>query len=113
VNRYEIVIRPEAENDLREAFAYIHADSPRSAALWLSGLYQAIGALETMPQRCPFAPEREDLGVEVRQFLYRSHRILFTIERRKVFVHHIRHAAMDSLPHVRAIGKRRTGRKRR
>lgn len=112
MKRYDIVIRPEAENDLREAFAYIQADSRRSAASWLSGLYKAIGALETMPQRCPSAPEREDLGFKVRQFLYRSHRILFTIESSKVFVHHIRHAAMDSLTHVRAIGKRRTGRKR-
>lgn len=50
-----------------------------------------------MPARCPYARERMDIGADVRQFIYHSHRILFTIEMDHVYVHHVRHAAMRNL----------------
>lgn len=50
-----------------------------------------------MPQRCPFARERDVLGGEVRQFVYRPHRILFTVEAKRVVIYHVRHTSMDSI----------------
>jgi len=112
VKRYEIILQLEAENELREAFAYIHAESPQNAASWLSGLYKAIDSLEIMPERCALAQENEDVGAEVRQFVYHSHRILFTVEGMKVCVHHIRHAAMQTHASARSIAKREAGKKK-
>ena len=57
MKRYEVIIQPDAEKDLREAFKFFQADSPKNAAAWLRGLYEAIESLETMPQRCGFARE--------------------------------------------------------
>jgi hypothetical protein len=101
MKQYQVILQPEAEIELVEAFEYIHVDSPNNAADWLRGLYEAIASLETMPERSAFAWEREEVGVDVRQRLYHSHRILFTIEQRRAFVHHIRPAKLDTLKELR------------
>jgi plasmid stabilization system protein ParE len=112
VKKCRIIIQREAEADLREAFEFIRADSPKNAAVWLRGLYEAIESLETMPERCAFAREREELNTDVRQFVYHSHRILFTVEKRTVFVHHVRHTKMDTLKKLRGVAGRHRTKKR-
>jgi len=106
VKRYKVIIQAEAEKDLQQALAYIQAESPGNAAPWLEGLIEAIRSLEMMPARCAYAPEREDCGADIRQYLYHSHRILFTIEGSVVCVHHIRHAAMRTLKWISGISTR-------
>ena len=105
MKRYRINIHRDAESELRAAFEYIRAEAPRNAAAWLSGLYGAIASLEYMPQRCSFAREREELDVDVRQIVFRSHRILFTIEKGSVLVLHIRHARRNTLKRIRGSDK--------
>lgn len=95
--RYTVVIRPRAIAELREAFAYTQSSSPQNAVAWLKGIWKAIDSLETMPERRPFARERPQLGADIRQFVYHSHRILYTVEKKTVVIHHIRHAKMDSI----------------
>ena len=57
--------------------------------------------LETDPNRYPAANEAADLGVELRELLYRRrrnvYRVLFTIEGQTVNVLRVRHAAQDRL----------------
>ncbi len=112
MKRFEVIIQAEAEVDLRDAFEFIRVDSPSNAGAWLQGLCDAIESLETMPERCCFAREREELGTDIRQFIYHSHRILFSVEKKKVIVHHIRHAKMDTLGKLRGIAGSKRTRKR-
>jgi len=57
----------------------------------------AILSLENFPNRCPLAPESEDIGREIRQFLYKRHRILFGVTGDVVQVFRIRHTARNKL----------------
>lgn len=50
-----------------------------------------------MPERCPLAPENDAFEVEIRQLIYRSHRVLFTVLGSRVHILHIRHVRQDLL----------------
>jgi len=50
-----------------------------------------------MPQRCACARENDKYDEELRQLVFRSHRIIFTIKGKTVHVMHIRHAARKEL----------------
>ena len=76
---YAVVILPEAEDDIIDAFLFIQNDSPMNANRWIHGLYEAIGALETFPMRFGLARENDDVPQELRQMIYKSHRIIFEI----------------------------------
>jgi len=49
------------------------------------------------PDGCSFALENEAVDFSVRQKLYGNYRILFTIERDRVIVLNVRHAAWQTL----------------
>lgn len=87
---YRVDIRQEAEAEIDAAFLYIYRDSPQNARRWLRGLYKAVDSLEMFPQRCGLARESQHLGVELRQYSYKSHRIIFKVDGDVV---HVRHAA--------------------
>lgn len=91
--RYAVWIAPPAVRDAIESRAYIAQQSPEAADGWYEGLLDAIDTLALHPRRCPKAVEAKVMRTEVRQLLYKSHRILFTIEGPQVRVQHIRHAA--------------------
>jgi len=92
---YSMFITPTAEQEIREAFAYIHREAPLRAQVWLQAIYSAIATLETYPNRCAVAPESEHLGFELRHLLFKSHRIVFCVEEeaRIVRIVGVRHAA--------------------
>ncbi len=71
---------PEAQSDIRLAFEYIRERAPSNADRWLRELYQQIAKLETFPQRCAYARENEFFLEELRQHVYKSHRIVFFID---------------------------------
>ena len=98
---YQVTVTPEAQAGIRESFAYIHERSPMNAARWLQSLYRQIDTLERFPERCAFAREREYLDEELRQLVFKSHRIVFTVERKekRVDVLYVRHASR------RAVGE--------
>ena len=95
--KYRVVIQPDAEAEVEEAFSYIFARSPDHAVPWLRGLYKAVETLEQFPSRCGIAPESRYFRQEIRQYLYgrgrHRYRILFTIHRDEVHVLHVRHGA--------------------
>lgn len=92
--KYNVDITEPAEVDLEQAYCWIRDNhSPTRAVKWRQGLYAKIDTLERMPERCGLAPENDWCDFELRQLLYGSYRILFTICAGVVFVLHIRHAA--------------------
>jgi len=98
--KYTVVIAERAANDVAEGFAHIHARSPMNAERWIRAIYGEIDRLEEF---CGYgrARESEFLGVELRQKVFKSHRIIFSIDRAKkrVVVQYVRHAAR------RAVGE--------
>ncbi len=92
-----VEISPSALADAEEAFLWIQQESPAIADEWYNGLVDAILSIENFPNRCPLAPESEDIGREIRQLLYRRHRILFSVTGDVVQVFRIRHTARDRL----------------
>ena len=77
---YRVLITPEAEQGVLDAFRYIDERAPISAERWLRKLYRRIDTLERMPRRCALAPESDYFGEELRQLIFESHRIVFRIE---------------------------------
>jgi len=96
--RFEVIIEEQAALDIAAHAGWIlEQGAPVNAARWVDGIEAAIGSLERMPERCPLAPEAAALGVPVRQFLFKSHRVLFIVERAVVHVLHVRHGARPTL----------------
>jgi plasmid stabilization system protein ParE len=98
---YQVRITARAERDAGEAIRYLQQRSRAAAARWHAGLTEALRSLEEQPERCGSAPEAEELGIGLRQFLFGKrrgvYRVLFTIEGDTVNVLHIRHAAQRPL----------------
>jgi len=97
--RFEIVVSPEAERNIEEAFLWISERSGMAAERWYRELMGKLRTLESFPKRCPVAPESllGLLDFEVRQMLYGKgywkYRILFKIEGKRVLIAHVRHGA--------------------
>jgi plasmid stabilization system protein ParE len=100
---YLVELSPSALNDAETAFLRLRRGSPDYADQWFNGLLEAIVSLEKFPNRCPLAPESEELRIELRQLLYGKYRVLFlvTIESRDhdgtVQILRIRHQAQERL----------------
>ncbi|QYK47979.1 MAG: type II toxin-antitoxin system RelE/ParE family toxin [Phycisphaeraceae bacterium] len=101
--RYTVLFRAKARDEALDAADYIaRTGSPEAAQRWYEGLETAVRSLESMPARCGLARENESIpGIELRQLMYASHRLIFIIRDRTVHVLHLRHAAQanaDSMP---------------
>ena len=101
MKKYQVEMTATAEAELREAYLWIQEDSPERAVRWRKGLLKQIERLETLPERCPFAPENEFFAEDIRQLLHGQrggrYRILFVIEKDTVYVLHIRQGARQVL----------------
>jgi len=93
---YQTLLR----QSLRVGTLFMMGRNPGYAQRWQDGLEQAAVSLETFPRRCPLAHENDSFPYEVRQLLYASHRILFTLidadadgEDDTVRILHVRHQA--------------------
>ncbi len=93
--RYRVLRTEEADADLRSYALRIATDSPDAADRWLAGLGELFVGLRSMPQRYGIARERLHQGVTLRQVVYHSHRVLFTIDEQHdvVLVHRVLHSA--------------------
>ena len=101
LRKYHVIVTPEAQAGILEAFGYIHERAPLNAARWLQALYAEINTLERFPERCAKARECEYLDEDLRQLVFKSHRVVFAVrkEEKRVYVLHVRHAKR------RAIGE--------
>jgi plasmid stabilization system protein ParE len=98
---YEVIFVQEARAEALEAADYIARFAPMNAARWYKGLEKAIRSLEILPGRFGLARESAYLGEELRQYIYKSYRIIYRVEEsaKIVRVLHVRHAKR------RAIGE--------
>jgi plasmid stabilization system protein ParE len=91
-----VIITDAAGADIIEQFTYIRFTNqePINADRWLIGLYEAIDGLEAFAGYAR-APESDLLGVEMRQKLFKSHRIIYSFDEAKheVTIHYVRHGA--------------------
>lgn len=94
---YRVLISDRAAADIREAFLYIHDRSPRNANVWLEGLYLSVEGLATFPEAYGGARESDAMGRSLRQYVYKSHRIIFEVSADVVRVAHVIHAARDPI----------------
>lgn len=85
----------EAEDYVR--FIRDKRKDPLAAERWWNGLLAEIFSLETLPERCPVIPERDHFAEDLRQLIYFSHRIIFSVSRRKVSVVRIYHNSRQPL----------------
>jgi plasmid stabilization system protein ParE len=92
---YEVKTSEKAEEDVRQIYRLIRADSATAADHWFLGIYDRIESLRTFPLRCPLAPESSDQPEVIRQQLFGRYRILFAVRGKQVLVLHIRHGARD------------------
>lgn len=95
MKRRRVIVQAPAEADAEAVYLGIQKLAPHAAAEWFNGLVDAVESLSEMSERCPLTPETDEFVEEIRQLLYGSYRILFTIRGEQVHVLHIRHQARD------------------
>lgn len=96
---YKVIFRAEARDEALDAADYLaEHGSPEIALRWYEGLEAAIASLAEMPARCGYARENEAFAkVELRQMVFKSHWLVFTIRGDEVHVLHVRHVARTNL----------------
>jgi plasmid stabilization system protein ParE len=99
---YRVIVTPEAEDDLRTAYVYLHSHAPRAAREWLRRVRLSIKTLSHHPERCPLAPESTSFDEPIRELLFGggnrgTYRFLFIVDGRQVYILHIRHGSMRPL----------------
>ena len=96
MKKYSVELTTTAERQLREASHYIYERSPLNAGRWLNGIRDAIRTLETLPTRCGIAPESKFVDAELRNLLFKSHRIIFEVDEptHSVRILYVRHGNM-------------------
>lgn len=94
---FRVTVEVEAKNNLRVHYQNLRARSPGSdyPAEWYYGIRAAIRDLTTSAEQSGLAYEDRFFAETIRQRLYDSYKILFTIRGDRVHVLHIRHQAQD------------------
>lgn len=79
---YRVVLAETAIHDATEFAAFIrdHHLDPRRAGEWLDGLEAAIGDLADMPRMFRVVDEQALFAIELRQFVYHSHRVIYHVD---------------------------------
>jgi plasmid stabilization system protein ParE len=101
--KYDVVVQPRAERDIKLAAHWIlgQSGSAATAIRWARNLRIKIATLKMNPQRCPIDADSEVYGQEVRVLLHGKrqgvYRILFMIRSDTVHVLTVRHSAQRSL----------------
>jgi plasmid stabilization system protein ParE len=83
--KYQIMIEPEAQNNLRSIFDYISDnDSVEKAENFIRKLQKAINTLSLMPQRCRNSFYIED--GKTKDLIYYGYTVCYHIEKSTVYV---------------------------
>jgi plasmid stabilization system protein ParE len=94
---FRVKVETEAKNNLRALYQNLQARNPGShyPGQWYYGIRVAIRDLATSAEQSGSAYEDRYFAEHIRQRLYDSYKILFTIRGDHVHVLHIRHQAQD------------------
>lgn len=90
---FRVELTRRAERDIEEAFEYIHSRATLNAIRWREGLKRRLGTLKTTPEAFGFAPENAAVKADVRQLLFGSYRVLYTVRETTVNILTVRHGA--------------------
>jgi plasmid stabilization system protein ParE len=93
----KVVWAPLAIERAYEAARYIAQDKPEAALKWLDGLFKVTDRLERFPKSGRVVPEIA--SEEFREVIYRSHRVIYRIEKTSVSILTVRSSAqlLDAL----------------
>ena len=91
--KYRVDITASAEADIAAIWDYIAQDNPASATAFILRLEEQIGALEVLPERCPLAPESENLGAAYRHLIFSQYRTIFKVAGARVIIMRVIHGA--------------------
>lgn len=100
---WRIVVVPRAEEDiLRNAEWWARHYSTRQAARWISVVEEQLRSLANFPEGCGLSAEYDRFPYEIRDKLVGvgtrpTHRAVFAIRDRTVYVLTLRHAAQGDL----------------
>lgn len=98
---YKIVFTQPARDAALDNAAYLRAEaSAEVASRWLDGIIETINSLSTHPHRCGYARENAEHGRELRQVLYKSHRVIFTVDGQNVVVLYVRHQRQNEMGEI-------------
>ena len=91
-----------AKRDVLEIQSWIRGRSSEGATKWLAALEQALRQLSVSAVSCPAAPEADEIGVDLKQRLFKtrrgnSYRLLFIIESDTVQILAVRGSGQDLL----------------
>ena len=91
--KYHVIVTPEAQAGIQESFNYIYERAPLNAERWLRALFLQIDTLENYPERCTRGAESEYFDADLRQLVFKSHRIVFIVKRKekRAYVLFVRH----------------------
>ena len=100
--KYHVRLTAKAEADVESVLRWFHEERATAAGeRWLRRLMAKIDTLQSHPQRGSVAAESEDVGFEIREFLFgrrrSAYRISFLIEEQKVHILRVWHGARDRL----------------
>ena len=79
-----------AQDEIENISDYIADDSIDNALRWYDHIKEKIQSLETMPDRCPKAPESELVDFVIFHLIVGNYRVLYRIEGDTVQVLHVR-----------------------
>lgn len=95
MKKYRVEIKPTAENDLETRYLQITEESPKNALSWYMDIISAIEKLDRLAERCPIAPEDQDIHRGIRHLIIGNYRVLYFINDDVVEVLHVRHGRHD------------------
>jgi plasmid stabilization system protein ParE len=98
---YRVVLQRLAVEDLNAAYLHVAGHAPKTAARWFERFQAALQTLDQRPDRCPFAPEKRKVGIELREFQFgrppNVFRAIFLIDGEAVRILRVRRAQRRSL----------------
>jgi plasmid stabilization system protein ParE len=89
----KIVWSPLAIERAYEEAQFIAEDKPEAALRWLDKLFEATDRLEMFPESGSIVPEIT--LPEYRQIIYRSHRVIYRIEKNQVSILTVRSSSQQ------------------
>ena len=98
MKHFKVVLTPNAQEDVRKAFAWLEEEDPIHAEKWIREIQIKIIGLESLPESHAIAPEGETFKCDVRQLLVgrgTPWRVFFTVDGNQVQVLHVRHGRQD------------------
>jgi plasmid stabilization system protein ParE len=96
--QYEVCVAGQVEKQIEEVADYISSkSSPETAKRWTCAVRERMSRLKSFPFKHGLAPEAFDLGIQLRQIVFGSYRVLYTVTDKTVNVIMLRHSARQPI----------------